>query len=153
MYRDCLVGTALMIAIYCLVYFISKTAVFAKTNVDQIPKLSLLFLVKNQQDVIEGLIRKAFAETYSQNVEIVAIDFGSTDQTKLILQRLADNVSILRFVQLSEGQINSTIALSFCRGKKIYCFDLTRSINYGLMIQMIHTVVGEKHENGLTSGV
>lgn len=142
MYRGWIVATALLIAIYCLMIYIRRVIVCKKTEYGAIsPGLSLLFLVKNQQDIVEGLIREVFADPFFRATEVVAIDCGSVDETRLILERLAGDFYNFKFVALSEepGLLKKVYRL--CRGETIFCFDLTGPINYNLMSRTIHAIL------------
>lgn len=142
MYRELLIAAALTTAAYCLIVFIRRMALYRQPGPCQSkPEISLMFLVRNQEDAIEGLVRKVLADAYSQIVELVIVDLGSTDQTRMILKRLAGNSQMLKFIPFCEGQTTSKRIRNLCHGKTIYCFDLTSTINYGLMVQTIHSIV------------
>lgn len=140
MYPGWLIGTALLIVIYCLIIFICRLVSCIVTPDGQVPKLSLLFLVKNQEETIEGLVRRIFAAAYSQPVEVIAIDTGSTDKTRMILERLAAKSYQLKFVPSSEVQLSKRMQ-NLCHGNIVYCFDLTSSISYSLMAKTIDSIL------------
>jgi len=142
MYRGWIVTTALLIAIYCLMIYIRRVVVCNKTEYgSKIPVLSLLLLVKNQQDIIEGLIRELYAIPGCWSTEVIVVDCGSVDETRPILERLAGSFQNFKVVGVSEepGMLKKVYRL--CRGDIIYCFDLTGAINYNLMARTIHSIL------------
>ncbi len=142
MFRNWLVVTTLLISIGTLTVFIRQVIICSKNKPgDLLPRCSFVFLVKNQQNIIEGLIRKAFADVYAHFLEVIAVDFGSVDQTKLILERLTKEFPNFRFLASSEEQGISKRMYSLCHGDAIYCFDLRSSINYNLMARTIHSIL------------
>jgi len=142
MYRGSLIVTALLIAIYCFTVLIRQVLVCKKIEYEQfLPKLSLLFLVKNQQDIIEGLIRELYTETRVQQADVIVIDIGSFDQTRPILERLTSDYPDLRFLAATEEHGILRKMDNFCRGQTVYCFDLTGSLSYNLMSKNIRSIL------------
>lgn len=141
MYPGWLLGTALLIAIYCLLIFIWQVVnCLDKRNDSTLPKLYLIFLVKNQESTIEGLVRRVFAAAYSRPVELIIVDTGSTDKTKKILERLSVKCDVLKFVPSSEVQLSKKLQ-NLCHGNVVYCFDLTSSISYSLLAKTIDSIL------------
>jgi len=145
MYPGWLIGTALLIAIYCLIIFLRKTAAGLNRRCSSLtPKISLLFLVKNQEDSIEGLVRRVFADACDQSVELIVVDTGSLDSTVKILELMVKRFEF-KFFPIGEVPSISRKIRNLCHGNLIYCFDLTSSINYGLMANTIDSIlVGSK---------
>lgn len=138
MYRESMIATALLIAICCLAVFIRQIIICKKVVFNKgYPVLSLVFLVKNQQDVIEGLVRQALGESVF-TAEVIALDQGSVDQTKMILERLSGQFQTLCLISGSEAFER---VYDLCRGDTIYCIDLTNPINYELMSRTIHSIL------------
>lgn len=78
------------------------------------PQISLLFLVKNNQENVEGLIRQLawdfhFRGRYSLPGQVMFFDLGSRDQTLAIMQRLARDISFLHFREIPEGQVGQRL--------------------------------------------
>lgn len=146
MYPAWLVVTALLVAIYCVVLMVRRSIICVnRQNSQSKPKISILFLVRNQDDTVEGLIRRVFAEAYDQPVEIIVVDTGSADKTKMILERLAARYEMLKFVPFGEVQGISRMIRNLCHGNIIYCIDLTSSISYSLMANTIDSIlIGSK---------
>lgn len=141
MYLGCLVVTALLIAIYCLLVFMRRVLHYQKEIRSNTPGVTMVFLLKNQADVIEGLIRKVYAETCLTSLEVVAVDLGSVDQTRMILERLTETFPGFYCLICQDEPETLKRVYDVCRGTTIYCFDLTNSINYGLMSRTIHSIL------------
>lgn len=142
MYLGWLAVTALVIASCCLVVFVGRVMACKKqTRRTDLPGMTLVFLVRNQENVIEGLIRDVYADTCVKPLEVVIADLGSVDQTQMILERL---VKIFPgFYCLTGKDEPETLkrVYDLCQGSTIYCFDLTKSINYSLMSRTIHSIL------------
>ena len=61
--------------------------------------LKNLLIVKNQQDTIEAIIRDILSKS---EVELVIIDAGSTDDTRIILEKLTRTNQNVRLVDKEE---------------------------------------------------
>lgn len=81
---------ALCVLLLILRYSSTKTAVRRKDS----SKLSMVILVRNQQDISEGLIRnfcrKDFVKRVVPDMKITVVDMGSNDETWQILTRLSE---------------------------------------------------------------
>jgi hypothetical protein len=78
------------------------------------PQVSLLFLVKNNQDSVEGLFRQLaldcyFLGGYSVPGRVLVVDLGSQDQTLAILRRLVREFSFLHLRTLEETQVGEVL--------------------------------------------
>lgn len=142
MYPIWLLVSALLIAIYCLTVYI-RGVITCGNKYDGVllPKRSFMFLVKNQEHVIEGLIRKVYALADEKlPVELVIIDTGSTDQTRLVIERMAANIRMLKFVPSCEGNLTKKIR-TLCEGSTVYCFDLTSTIDFCRMAKTLESIL------------
>ncbi len=146
MYPGWLIVTALLITVYCIAVLIRKSLLcMREQDCQKLPMISLLFLVRNQEDTIEGLIRRVFADAYTRSVELIAVDTGSTDRTQMILERLAAKFEMVKFVSSGEVQGIPRKIRKLCSGNIIYYIDLTSSINYRLMANTIDSIlIGSK---------
>jgi len=143
MYRNWLLVTALLIAIYSIIIFLHHVVESYRTRdfSSKVPGLSLMFLVKNQQDIIEGIIRTVFAATGKYPVEVMIVDAGSVDQTAKIITHLKGIFPELRFLNTGkDGGVPKKIS-NLCHGEIIYFFDLTVPVNYGLMSRTVESVL------------
>ena len=77
------------------------------------PLFSVIIPVFNRADVLERAIRSVLEQT-CQDFEIVVVDDGSRDRSKLILDRLAARDSRLRVISRKNtgilGALNDAIA-------------------------------------------
>lgn len=142
MYLGWLVVTALFIASCCLVVFVWRVLAYKKqTWSTNVPGMTMVFLIRNQEDIIEGLIRDVYADTCIIPLEVVVVDLGSVDQTRMILERLAETFpGIYCLVSPDEPETLKRV-YDLCHGSTIYFFDLAKSINYSLMSRTIHSIL------------
>lgn len=78
------------------------------------PQVSLLVLVKNNQDSVEGLFRQLamdcfFVGRYAVPGRVLAVDLGSQDQTPAILSRLARDFNFLHLRSIDESQVGQVL--------------------------------------------
>ena len=141
-----IIVTALLIVIYCLTIYIRTVVTYKKTGDKKEVYKTMVLMVKNQESLLEGLIREIFSS--GSLVEVIVFDFKSVDRTRLILERLARDFPQFRFFAGSEedkGIYKKLIEL--CYGNIIYCFDLTSSVNYGSILKSVHSVVRGSNES------
>ncbi len=80
-------------------------------QLDSSPLVSVVIPVWNTEDNIEKLVRELFSQTY-QNIEIIAIDDGSSDNSLSILKKLAKEDTRLQV----EHQKNAGVSAARNRG-------------------------------------
>jgi len=102
-------------------HFISHVA-------DYYPKVSILLPARNEEQVIERLLQRMVELTYpKENLEVIAIDDGSTDQTGLIMDRFAKIYRYIKVVRRIEGPHGKSRALNDglkqATGEVVLCFD------------------------------
>ena len=88
------------------------------------PFVSVVLLIRNQADVIEGLLRRLLTPQWfggqpAFDYEVLAIEDGSSDDTPLILERLGEAYPALRVVY---GEPDGTTAA--CRSPVALVLDL-----------------------------
>lgn len=88
------------------------------------PENSLILVVSNRQETIEGIIRRAtqIRNGYATNMELVVIDNGSRDETPGIIDRLARSPGGFNFINATGGKGVKQIiemGLEISRGEKI----------------------------------
>lgn len=76
------------------------------------PKVSVIIAAHNEGVVIEDAVKTMAGQDYP-NFEVVVIDDGSTDDTPMILQRLAHEIPILRYVRRENGGFGKPDALNY----------------------------------------
>lgn len=78
------------------------------------PQISLLFLVKDNQEKVEGLFRQlaldcSFRDLCPAPGKVMVFDLGSQDQTLAILRRLAREFSFLHLREITEAQVGQAL--------------------------------------------
>lgn len=79
------------------------------------PQVSLLFLVKNNQESVEGLFRQLALDCYflgrcTGPSRVLVVDLGSQDQTAAILRRLAREFTFLHLRAIDEDRVGGILA-------------------------------------------
>jgi len=116
-----------------------------RQNIELVPLITILLPIQNQAARLEAVIHALarYRQQWAADVfEVVVIDYHSTDESLLILQKLARSYPFLRFCQHCPGTsdflqeerpyvfIQSTIlsrqGLDICRGKIICLVKLER---------------------------
>ncbi|MFL9481546.1 glycosyltransferase family 2 protein [Chitinophagaceae bacterium LWZ2-11] len=89
------------------------------------PKVSVIIPTYNYAFYIEEAINSILKQTYPiENIEIIVVDDGSTDDTQKILQALIDNKTITYYYQENKGKANATYtAIQKSTGKYIFNLD------------------------------
>jgi len=142
MYLGWLVEIVLLITLFCLAIFVWQVLACKKQAwISDLPELTMVFLVRNQEDIIEGLIRDVYADACITPLEVIVVDLGSVDQTRMILERLAEIFLGLNCLFIKDEPAAFKRVYDLCRGSTIYCFDLTNSTNYCLMSRTIHSIL------------
>lgn len=82
------------------------------------PSISIIIPCFNEEKNVEETIHAALAQRY-ENIEVIAVNDGSTDKTRAILDRMAAQIPHLRVIHLAQNQ-GKAIALKnrSCRGEK-----------------------------------
>ena len=77
------------------------------------PKVSIIIPARNEESEIESALESVLSQDYG-NLEIIAVNDRSTDQTKVLLERLAqtgNRLKVLNLSELPEGWLGKTHAL------------------------------------------
>ena len=89
------------------------------------PLISILIPCFNEEQSARETISAALAQRY-QNIEVIAINDGSSDNTALVLEKLAQEQPRLRIIHLAENQ-GKAVALkagaAAARGDLLVCID------------------------------
>lgn len=94
---------------------------------------SLLFLILNQETILEPLFRQVFGLEYwgsnqGPDLEVVAVDTGSTDNSWAALEGLSKEYPGLRIARIdarAKGpETPGECALFLCRNRTVLTFDL-----------------------------
>ena len=121
------------------------------------PFVSLLLLVRNQEDVIEGVVRDLLGiaglnRSGLSNYELVAVDDGSSDTTGQILERLARVVQSTRVARVDRPGHPSDSAVSVglfhCRSRVVVLLDLRGPLRSDELVQAARYLLGERRGQG-----
>ncbi|XTZ39278.1 poly-beta-1,6-N-acetyl-D-glucosamine synthase [Salmonella enterica] len=89
------------------------------------PQISIIIPCFNEEKNVEETINAALAQRY-QNIEVIAVNDGSSDQTQAILDRLAIQHPRLRVIHLAQNQ-GKAIALktgaAAAKSEYLVCID------------------------------
>ncbi len=100
--------------------------------------LSLLFLIRNQEPVLEPLMRQVLALDCwglggEPAFEVVAIDTGSTDASWEVLEGLSKSLPGMRAARIVSEDTGSGLpgecGLFLCRSRVVLAFDLRGRVN------------------------
>lgn len=99
------------------------------------PERSLILVVRNQQEMIEGVLRKIarMQRESHTSIELVVIDNGSRDETPGIITRLARTTGGFSFVIVEccrEMSRMVELGIETCRGEKIYYLGIKEKMNF-----------------------
>jgi hypothetical protein len=111
------------------------------------PQVSLLFVVRDQAALVEGLIRNvlSFYRSYFYHYEVVVLDFFSIDETPAILDKLNQLNSFILIKADQCAEIPPLAeSLRACRGDVICYFDLTGSFCLGRITELIGLFLREE---------
>lgn len=130
--------TLLALALYGLIALLLDTAsVLRRAGRDQgHGSMSILVLIHNQEHQVEGVVNYLASRIWrgapeAGRLELLLVDLESTDDTPLILQRLARRYEHVRLVTLPRYQIQNACeaALFLCRSPVTLLVDLRHNIN------------------------
>ncbi len=119
------------------------------------PFVSLLLLVRDQEDVVEGVVRELLGIAYLSrpgltNYELVAVDDGSSDGSGEILERLARGCQRIKVVRLDRprGSAESAaqVGLFLCRSRVVILLDLRGPFPPEEVVHAAHYLLGEPRE-------
>jgi hypothetical protein len=133
---DVNVGTELLwvlicgLALYGLILISWQLARLLCNHTPASPYLSLLFVVRDQAAIMEGLVREILAiyQTSLPPFDLVIVDDSSSDETSEILRRLNKN-NAFTFIENSLDDQSLELGLHACRGQVISYFNLTGQVN------------------------
>lgn len=133
---------------YGLVTLLLDTAAFLQRTLRDRASvaLSMLVLIHNQEHQIEGVVRTLATHGWWNRLgggrwEVLLVDLDSTDDTPIILQRLARQYEHVRLVTLPRDQAASACetALFLCRSPVTLLVDLRHNVNIEGLLRGITT--------------
>jgi len=136
-----LIYSALMsthtISLFALSWFIFKPRKMGEISNDLV---SVIIPIYNQSSMIKKVIASVDASTY-KNIEIIAVNDGSTDGTKETLRNLKNKFSRLFVVQKKNGGKRKAIATGFymSKGKYVVLIDSDSIIDKHAIEEIVKT--------------
>ncbi|OGP88467.1 MAG: hypothetical protein A2156_03300 [Deltaproteobacteria bacterium RBG_16_48_10] len=79
-------------------------------------KISIIILVKNGEAYLEEVLKGVFSQNVEEKVEVVAIDSGSTDRSKVILAKFPVRVTEIPSTLFNHGETRN-LGASLSRGR------------------------------------
>jgi len=117
------------------------TAWLLRGELGQRPPASLLIIVRNREQEIEGLLRYLLHEITPESFsDIVVVDAGSADLTAPILDRLARDYPVLQVVQAAPDSRPVAEAMPLCRGAVVHVLDLTNRLSFRQFIRVVNSL-------------
>lgn len=119
------------------------------------PFVSVALIVKNQEALIEGFLRSllplAAGEHGGVPYEVLVVDTGSTDDTPLIVERLARRNEGIRFFRMGEvgetGQSPPELALFLSHSRVVIFLDLQGQVEIQSILRVMeHLLVASGDE-------
>ena len=89
------------------------------------PSVSILVPAYNEEIVLENCVKSLIRQDYPNNYEVIIVDDGSTDDTKVVGEALAEKYSRVRFYSKVNGGKASALnyGIQKSRGKIVVCID------------------------------
>lgn len=112
--------------------------------------VSVIIPVYNEEAMIEEVIEAVFRSTYS-NIEVIAVNDGSRDHSKEILDSLAQKYSNLRVVHKDNGGKRTAVAMGFysSRGKYVALIDSDSVVDEYAIEEFMRTFSSNPKVGGL----
>lgn len=112
--------------------------------------VSVIIPVYNQELLIEKVIKAVFKSSYS-NLEVVAVNDGSTDFTGKVLDTLSENYQNLKVIHKSNGGKRTAVATGFCasQGNYIVLIDSDSIIDKFAIEEFMKTFVTDPKIGGV----
>lgn len=105
------------------------------------PSTSLLIIVRDREQEIEGLVRFLLGEITQESFrDVIVVDVGSVDLTAAILDRLADHYPILQVLHISREERPVAAAMPLCRGSVVHVLDLNTRLSAREFMVMVSSL-------------
>ena len=148
-------GLVLLLA-FCGLWVVAVHLLQAALNIGRprgyAPFVSILLVVKNKAQIIEGIAGslarlKECLPPEAPDYEVVVVDDGSTDDTPRILERLARRFPGLHLVRMGEvkaatGQSAADIGLFVCRSKIVLFFQVSGTATQRAVVDAARYLLG-----------
>jgi biofilm PGA synthesis N-glycosyltransferase PgaC len=110
-----------------------------------LPLVSIIIPVYNEESVIERRINNIFESTYPRNkLEIIVIDSGSTDKTRFIIESHFNRAVTLITEEERKGKAHAiNLALPLCKGDIVILTDGTALYDKATIFHLVNSFVDE----------
>lgn len=150
-------GTVLLVlicglALYGSILLCWQLARLLYSHAETSSYLSLLFVVRDQAAIMEGLIREVLAmyQTSRSHFDLVIVDDESSDETPEILKRLNKQNAFTFIEHDNPNEQSLSIGLRACRGEVICYCNLTGQVNPRLVARLVRRLLkGEEIQTPL----
>jgi len=126
MTQDPLIIYTVIAPVHTLIIFVAGWVFFKNKATGRVPEdlVSVIIPVYNQEKLIRDVIEAVFKSSYT-NIEVVAVNDGSKDNTGMALDLLAAEYPKLKVVHQSNGGKRAAVATGFyaSRGKFVVLID------------------------------
>lgn len=135
------------VTIFVVGWFFFKKKSSCETDGDLV---SVIIPVYNQESLIEEVIDAVFRSTYP-NLEVVAVNDGSKDNSRAILDSLAKKYSCLRVIHKPNGGKRTAVATGFyaSKGKFIVLIDSDSIIDENAIEEFMRTFSANPKVGGM----
>jgi hyaluronan synthase len=115
---DPLIVYSTLMPIHALIILVAGWVFFKNRATGEVPDdlVSVIIPVYNQENLIEKVVNAIFQSTY-QNLEVVAVNDGSKDNTKQVLDELARKNPQLKVIHKKNGGKRTAVATGFYAAK------------------------------------
>lgn len=115
---DPLIVYSTLMPIHAMIVLVTGWVFFKHKATGKAPDdlVSVIIPVYNQENLIEKVVKAISCSTY-QNLEIVAVNDGSKDKTKEVLDRLSQENRLLKVIHKSNGGKRTAVATGFSAAK------------------------------------
>ena len=118
---DPLIVYSTIMPIHALIVLATGWIFFKNRAVGKVPDdlVSIIIPVYNQENLIEKVVKAIFCSNY-KNIEVVAVNDGSKDNSKAVLDKMAKENPRLKVIHKSNGGKRTAVAAGFYAAKGNY---------------------------------
>lgn len=116
--------------------------------------VSIIIPVYNVEKYLEECIESVLNQTY-KNIEVIAIDDGSTDSSKLILEKyelLDKRMNVLSINNSGQGKCRN-MAIKMCKGKYVFFLDSDDYLDLDCIYNLVNIISKKKLDLVIYNGI
>lgn len=149
---DPLIVYSTLMPIHALLVLVTGWIFFKNKATGDAPEdlVSVIIPVYNQENLIEKVVNAIFESTY-ENLEVVAVNDGSRDKTKQVLDRMARSNSRLKVIHKPNGGKRTAVATGFyaARGNFVVLIDSDSIVDKYAIEEFMKTFAANPKVGGL----